>query len=363
MIRQWFEKLMMTFFAPPRLVYVDDFVQTDVGKCVVILAPSDYWAMKVQLDVKNDQEALKYAPALFDFTDEYRYMAQKSEGSTFILLAYSPHVLVAKYPWLSETTLPEVRITFAQWVFGDIRSPVRLKQERCLTLHDELVVEIDRRYVEDTDQVSVDDYLKTFTQRVKNVGLEEFLPQTLTKKTLQMTLFVLMILFFNTVFEIVSTHHQTSLASQSTQELLLLSHLAQTSIERDAVLSSLKQKAAKQLKVREQFFKIRQMPIVAKASSFPPPRASTPPPSGDIILIPGSKPGDPNRLLVGGVSDEANTSRIVNGEGMSELKFDGKNIMVTVDSNEPESLRQLFLKKFKNSNVEVHNHRVEVRIK
>lgn len=365
LIRDRIIAFMATFTPAMRFVYASDSLAKMESKSVVILPPSDYWAMNTTLPVKSEKEALKYAAALFDLGSDYRYEAQKRSDNTFILIAYNPEMILDNRPQLFTEESSELKITFAQWVFGDIQAPIRLNSGRFLTLHDDILIEMDERYVQTHSSVGINEFLNTLQKRVKTLDASTLLPQTLTPRILKTTWFILIILVMNTLYNSVTLDQERRLFSEQYEALLSESHLGSTSIEREAVLNALQQKEQKQLQLREKLFDLKEMPIVAKESSnmsAPMPVSTNLASTDGIVLIPGSKPGEPNRLLVNNQSEHNSTTTIL-GEGVREINYDGKSITALIDAKNPEELKKVFLKRFKNAKVDLYDTHLEVRLK
>lgn len=346
------------------LVYLDDDSYEMINeKAVMVIAPSLYWALRVTLNVKSEKEAVTYAPALFDLGEGYRYEAQKIDTNVFVLIAYDPIVLSQRYPTLFEGSTP-FEITFAQWVFGDINTPIRLKNQKYLALHDGIIMEFEARYLDTSSAIDISEALRQ-KNRYKTIRTQKIISTALSPKTLKMTLLILILLLINISTDAVTTYHSIDVLREKSEALLSENHLCSTSIEREAILNALKQKEIKQRQLRQHCFTLSTFPIKGskKSPSLPPlppvqPSSSL---SEGVVLIPGSKPGEPNRLLVGGGESKPLANQTFSG--LRELSFDGKSTKIVIETLEREKLQKLFRKHFKNCRIEDNQHQLEVRIK
>lgn len=364
------------------LVYADHAVSllTPLDKtAALIFPPSDYWAMHVHLNAKNEKDAAKYGPALLDLDGSYRYEAQKVGENSYVLLAYEPDVLLQKllsYPDLSMIDT----FTFAQWVFDKETHPIHLNDKKYLTILDSIVIEIDQSYLEKSACVEIHDVLSHPKAFFKTLPLEGLVTSEITAKTLRKTLVILCILFGNFTALAYLSHQESSQAAERMREMLTTANLPETSMERDAILASLKIKEKKQLDLRHQCYKISSLPIDVKppmADTVPKPSApslpSLPPVLGSsanaasngIVLIPGSNPGEQNRLLVEKTSSPANND-LSAGDGIEELVYDGHAINIIINTSDAatkEKLKSELAKQFKNAQLSDHNRQVEVHLK
>ena len=336
---------------------------------VLVLPPNDYWAQRVKLNVKTEQEAIKYGPALFDVGDEYGFQAQKSGENHYVIVAYSKTLLSQKLRDNPALSIAK-KLTFAQWVFADETKPIRLNSKKYLTVVDGIVIEMDSAYLKSDSSVTIDEVLTHDHPFIKTLSLDVLLPTQIMPKTLKMTLAILVLLLANLITQIIMDRQLANEASETMQTLQESSHLSGVSIEREAILNSLKQKEEKQLRLRQQCYLLSTLPLkVAKAVAAPAaaaaPLAVNPVSTEGVVLIPGSKPGDPNRLLVGDSVNAANTAAI-GAAGIQELFYDGNSLKVRIDvldADNGESVKSEVIKRFKSARVELREHQVEVRLK
>ncbi|MFH0709112.1 MAG: hypothetical protein V2A75_02805 [Pseudomonadota bacterium] len=351
------------------LVYADTLSLEPISKeTVLVLSPNDYWALAVNLNAKSAKEAVKYAPALFDLSDQYRYEAQKIEENNYILIAYNPDEISQKLLSLPHFSLIQ-KVTFAQWVFAQEPQPIHLPNGKYLTTIERILVELDASYINAPSFVELDEALAHSRPFLKTVSIEGFIPAALTQKTLKTTLFILLILLGNLGTQALFSYQESTKLSEKMTEILKASNLPETSLEREAILSTLKSKETKQLHVRKVCKEVSDLPVEAKSITPPPtaPLISTAPSSSPegIILIPGSKPGEANRLLV---ENNSSAAEIISfhGEGIQELHYDGNTINFTIDtrdSSAAEKLKNEITKHFKQAQINSRNTQLEVRLK
>lgn len=351
------------------LIYADSLPAEFPQNSVVILPPSDYWALRATLNVNSENEAAKYGPALFDLSGPYRYEAQKVGKNSYILIAYNKEELSRKL--LSLPVLSTIdKLTFAQWVFADGPSPVHVENRKYLTMLDGIVIEMDAAYVRKNQSIELSEALARPRFFLKTIPVTVLVDSPITAKTLKTTLMILLILFGNLVADIYLTARSAEHLSEKSEAIRNEFKLPETSIEREAILGSLRQKETKQLELRHHCKLISDLAIEAKSipsPTAPPPvmPAATNVSAEGIVLIPGSKPGEPNRLLVGNSSNAADTTAF-HGSGIRELTYDGNTLKLVIDASDSKSIENLqneISKRFKKARYDVRDTQLEVRIR
>jgi len=343
------------------LVYVDD-VSGEIGAdTLVVLSPKEYWVMEAKLNVSSEKEAVKYAPALFDIGGNYLYQAKKTAENSYILIAYNPKEVedkIRKNPIMSHVR----NVTFSQWVFADCDKPVRLNTNRYLAVVDGIVLEMEASYISEHGSIPLAEALRSSHQSYKSVSLSSLISDTITPKTFKTSLFVLLLLSGNFMLQAFNDHFTINEANTKIETLLGSSHLSATSIEREMLLRSLREKEEKQLGLRRKCYTLSTLEVPLDKAASPAPATLSG--SEGIVLIPGSKPGEANRLLIDGKTD---TTSVAGGmTGFSELLYDGKTLKITLDAADDkraDEIKSMMLKKFKHSRINEQNHKIEVRIK
>lgn len=349
------------------MVYISDIDTPLESSTILILPPSDYWAIATTLNVKTPKEALAYAPALFELDESHRYDARKIGENRFVLIAYDPVHLAEKFKAL--TLPPSIKeFTFAQWVFADAPEAIRLKNGKVLASVEEIVVEIDPAYLRGSSSLSIHDALSTPKPIAQSIPIESLLPTEVTSKTAKATLLVIIIAWLNllSIF-IINTQDSARLDAAKTQ-LLQQFNLSETSFEREAALNALKNKEAAQRTLRDHIRRIGTVSIYAESMPASTPSPLSPPPSisEGIVLIPGSKPGEANRLLVEGKPSVASTEPIRYAQGIQELTYDGKMVKILINTKDAKAtslLKSEFQKRFKTAKYTERDQQLEVRIK
>ncbi|MBD3806459.1 hypothetical protein [Sulfuricurvum sp.] len=331
---------------------------------IVVLTPEDYWAKRTELNVSTEKEAARYGYSLFDFDEEFVCYARNVGGRTYDIIAFHPNKIIEKYPELFlEGTSHSV--TFAQWVFADLDHPIQLQNGKYLSLHEGIVFEIDGHYVDTTHTMNIEEIENRSYHRLKTVLMDAIIPSNLTTKTVKTTLFVLILLSASLVIEGYRWHMASEEIRQEMERLSSSSGLQGVATERKAILDTLKHKEAKQLKLRDRCYALRDIPLNPIISDPIPNTPSVEPlanPQSGVVLIPGSKPGEPNRLLVNGIQNTPTSSVRVN-EGIREIVYDGKQMLISIESTDLINLKRGLVKTFRNSRIEEQNGRLEVRLK
>lgn len=355
------------FCRPEPLVYIDSLSETAIeNEAVLVLSPNNYWTLRAELNVKSEKEAASYGAALFDLDESYRYEAQRVEKNRYILIAYNPSELSLRLN-ASPSAATIKKMTFAQWVFTDRTLPIHLPNGKYLTTLDGIVIEMDGSYLNTNRSVELDAALTYSRTYLRTVPLERLASSELSSKTLRNTLIILLIFLGNLAAITVSSYQESLRLRDKIDDILSLSKLPETSIERGAILEALKNKEKKQLRMRQICKEISDLPVegrsIAPVSLPNLPPVITPSPEG-IVLIPGSQPGEPNRLLVENTSSAPAVS--LHGEGIRELNYDGNAINLIIDArdaNERDALKEKIAARFKHAQINEHDTQIEVRIK
>lgn len=331
---------------------------------IVVLTPEDYWAKRTELNVSTENEAARYGYSLFDFDEEFVCYARNAGGRTYDIIAFHPNKIIEKYPklFVEVTSHP---VTFAQWVFADLDRPIQLQNGKYLSLHEGIVFEIDGHYVDTTHAMNIEEIENRSYRHLKTVSMDAIIPSNLTTKTVKTTLFVLILLSANLLIEGYRWHMASEEIQQEMERLSSSSGLQGVAMERKAILDTLKHKEAKQLKLRERCYALRDIPLNPVISDPIPSAPSAEPlanPQRGVVLIPGSKPGEPNRLLVNGAQNTQTSSTSVN-EGIQEIVYDGKQLLISIESTDPVTLKRGLVKTYRNSRIEEQNGHLEVRLK
>jgi hypothetical protein len=355
--------------SPTILVYTDELPENIPNNSVMILPPCDYWAIQAVLNVKTAKEAATFGPALFDLGDEYQYTAQKTGKNSYSLIAYNPSDISLKLQSLSNGAVIK-KFTFAQWVFAQEEHPIRLNNGKVLTTVEEVVIEIDSDYLHINGAIPIADALAKPRFFIQSIPLEQLSSPTITPKTVKKTLFILILILGNLIVNTVLNYQEMGKLESRKEEILAHDKLPETSFERDALTSTLQKKEAAQLRLREQFLHISDLSIHAKVpptQNAPLPQIpTTTAPIDGVVLIPGSKPGEANQLLVNGATSAPVVSvPVFQSEGIEEIVYDGKNIKLLIsasDDKAKESLKQVIMKPFKKAKISEHGNQLEVWI-
>jgi hypothetical protein len=357
--------LLRSFFCRPLVLKYGDSPTLLSSEAIFILAPSDYWVLRVELQVNTPKEAALYGAGLFELSESHRYEAQKVGKNSYIIIAYDPVALSQKLnasPQLSQIK----KITFAQWVFAEEPSPISLGDGKYLTTLEGIVIEIDASYVQGKGSITLSDALEHPKYFVQTLSRKDLISSAFTSKTLTTTLIILIILLGNLSANALLSYQESCRLQEEMEGILNLSKLPETSLEREAILASLKTKESKQLYFRHQCKKISDIPIETAKSSTLPLIPSLPASSNSssegIVLIPGSSPGEANRLLVDNTSHAASLMR---DTLMQEIRYEGNSITLVFDvrdSSAKEKLKNEVTKRFKKVQINERDTQLEVRL-
>ena len=167
----------------------------------------------------------------------------KNQGEEhYVIVAYNKMQLSQKLqdnPPLSTAK----KVTFAQWIFADETKPIRLKNNKYLTVVDGIVIEMDSAYLNTDASISISEALRARHHSFyKTLSTHLLLPEQIRPKTLKITLAILLILLANLITQIVLDRQLADETGEDNTNPISASHLPETSIEREAILNALKQK-------------------------------------------------------------------------------------------------------------------------
>lgn len=346
---------------PPK--YLSYGKMDEASDRVIVLTPSDYWVRRIDLNVSSEKKAAAYGYSLFDLEEEFVCVARKLSEGSYEILAYQPQRLITRYPELFSTSTRTL-VTFAQWVFDDLKYPIKLKNGKYLSSHEGIIFEMEGDYLDLSDAHEIDEIESKPYFRLKTLSSETMIPSGLSSKTLKLSVVILSFFLINLLVQGYQTRSASAQMQIEMEALRASSTLGGVSMERETIIETLRHKEAKQLKLRERCYALRNVPLQPRTVSIPP-VASVPASAekeGGIVLIPGSKPGEPNRLLIDGKS-ETPAHAIGGFEGFQEIVFDGKTTTFMIETSEPATLKKGLMKTFRNSRIEEHNGHLEVRLK
>lgn len=352
----------LSLFRRPLILAYGDITALLPSEAIYILSPSDYWVMRVELSVKTPKEAELYGPGLFELSDSHRYEAQKVGKNSYIILAYDPAQLSEKLNTLPNLSQVE-KITFAQWVFAEVHTPISLNSSKFLTTVEGIVIEIDAAYVQGDVSITLGEALEHPKLFLKTLLRKELVSCAFTSKTLKTTLIILIILFGNLSATALLDYQESSHLQEEMLQMLKLSKLPETSIQREAILAGLKTKEAKQLYFRHQFKKISDILIdTTKSPTLPLPPTLPSSSEGGIVLIPGSMPNEANRLLV---EKSSYAAPRMSGTLIQEIRYEGTAITLICnvrDSSGKEKLKNEITKRFHKVHINERDAQLEVRL-
>lgn len=332
---------------------------------VTVLTPADYWVRRADLNVSSENEAARFGHSLFDLDEPFVCVARKATDGQYEVIAYNPETLHKRYPELFASSDTR-RVTFAQWAYDDVDHPIRLENGRYLSRHEGILFEMEAGYVASGDSVAIEQVESVPRYGIKTLTSGSMAPTGLSSRTITVTVTVLVLILANLALEAYRLKKNSAEVTARMEASAESSGLQGVSMEREAILDTLRHKEAKQLKLRERCYALRDIPLhpVSAVSTASPATTVQPvtPSSGGVVLIPGSRPGEPNRLLVNG---NVNSPLLSAGaqEGIREISFDGKQTSMVIESSDPDTLKKWLAKHFRNSRIEMRGGRLEMRLK
>ncbi|MCI4406007.1 MAG: hypothetical protein JHC35_01825, partial [Sulfuricurvum sp.] len=146
------------------------------------------------------------------------------------------------------------------------------------------------------------------------------------------------------------------------EQMKIEQHLPATQMELDALASSWEKKESQQMKLRKIVAAFSTLTLENNNTdllSAAPPAVPAPVTNG-IVLVPGSKPGDRNLLLVPGGSNTV--SGTVLGEYVTTLSYENGSVHFKISTPSPqnaEKVRDSVVKSLKTNTVTIKDNSVE----
>jgi hypothetical protein len=330
---------------------------------VMILSPDLYRICVVSLPVATPKKVVRYAPSYFDLSDERtRYGAYQLGEGRYLLSAFDPEPIRVRLEESGVDPMSVERFVLAQEAFGVDLLPLSLKNGSVLALNEGIVVRLPSEYISEPPKYDLEGSLLKLAPCLPGFKAQMYKGGDVTKKTLTITVSLSLIILINLLIQGGYSYREAEKIADEQEQMKIEQHLPATQMELDALASSWEKKESQQMKLRK---------IVAAFSTLTlennntdllsvAPSAVPAPVTNGIVLVPGSKPGDRNLLLVPGNSNTV--SGTVLGEYVTTLSYENGSVHFKISTPSPqnaEKVRDSVAKSLKTNTVTIKENSVE----
>lgn len=328
------------------------------GALTLILASDLYRTAVAQIPVADAADAVRYAGSYFDHIDDTtRLGAFATDDGRYLLTAVTPGDLLASLAAGGVPPASVERLVTAQEAFSAADLPIALPDGSALALVGGTVVRLPASYLSVAPAQTVGEALTHIAPCPTGFAPDFATGEAVAPKTLLLTVVLSVLITASLLIQGFLSRHDARTLSQARPSD---SALPSTRMELDALSAAWEKKEAEQLRLRTMVAAFASLPLDADtASSAPSPAAA---PAQGIVLIPGSRPGDPNRLLVGGDANATAAPLTDPGEYAASLAYENGIItfaIQTKDESRAQELRDRCAKILKTDTVTVKGTSVE----
>lgn len=319
----------------------------------IIISASMYWVKKCSLPVKKCSEAKKLAPSFFDSflpDGEFTYEAFFLSDNTYALIAFDSEE-ICKIIKSSEINFNHISaVYFAQSEFTKLEEPLILVKNRAIIVNEDVVLDIPQAYLSQK-AVGFDIFFPHFYYSNRSFSIELFQDNTPDKKTYYFMFGLMVLILASLATQYAYLADLYNKISTSKEEYLESRKLPNSTIALNSIKVALQKKESTQYSIRNKLRYLQDLNFTAPDE--PQSNKGTATAKGEVILVPGSVPGDKNRLLVGPI--EANL------DGKEHIKTllvkdNQLEIVISLSSDKRAEYIKDFLKKqFKVDSITVKN--------
>jgi len=315
----------------------------------IIISPSLYWIKKASLNVKNRQEALKFAPSLFDFlpNDETYNYEVFGQNDTFIFIAYSSKMITDRIKSLSIQKDKIKNIYFSQTEFLHIPTAIKISSKNVIVTKDDIVFAIPNQLCETTTPLNGYLFSHYFSQY--SYGYDHFEEEHIDDKTMITTwvlMFVALLILFSNWFIF---NKEIQVLDLEKEEIAKKYAISDSLSKIVAIKKSLLKKEEKQLNIRQKVNYILGLNLEETGMND-----VTIPASGSFIA-PGTN--DLIASLSGGLEDKEYIQELDIKNNELTLKLSMKN------DKRAEYIKDYLKQKFKIESIEAKDKIVTAKVK
>lgn len=358
-------RLMNTLqcFGKRRYGYLDRsscYIPQGDGEIFLILSPDLYHISVVSLPVATANEALRYAQAYFDMSDERTiYAAFRLEKGRFLFTACDPETIRIRLEEAQVDPSTVQHFVLSQEAFGSDILPISLNDASALAMSDGVVVQLPINYLSTPVRHGVQDALKNLLPCLSGFTADMHKAGAATRGTLTITAILSALIVFNLFLQGVFSYSEANQMISEQERIKESRNLPATQMELDALAASWEKKEADQIKLRNIMaafgaLSLESNSTVASAPSIP---AAA---QNGIVLVPGSNPSERNLLLIPGSTNKP--EMLSSGESITSLVYEKGLItfkILTPSPDRAEKLRDTVSKTLKTNSVTVKENSVE----
>lgn len=315
----------------------------------IIISPSFYWVKEVSLNVKNKQEALKFAPSLFDFlpnneTYSYEVFAQ---NDTFIFIAYVPKMITDTIKSLSIQKDTIKNIYFAQTEFVGIPYAMKISQKNAIVEKDGIVFAVPNQLCDETTRLN--EYLFSHYFSPYSYSYDHFEEEHIDDKTMITTwalMFITLIILFANWFIL---NKEIKVLDVAKEQIIKDYEIPSSIPKLLAVKKSLQKKEQKQLNIRQKVNYILGLNLEQTGMT------EIVTPSSGAFIAPGTN--DLITSLSNGLEDKEYIQELDIKSNELTLKLSMKN------DKRAEYIKDYLKQKFKIESIEAKDKTVTAKVK
>lgn len=326
---------------------------------VMILSPDLYRISVASLPVSTVKEAVRYAESYFDVSDERtRYGAYLLGEGRFLFTAFDPEPVRIRLEAAGIDPSSVDRFVLAQEAFGDYNLPLLFTDAFALALSEGIVVRLPSHYVHNPINHTMEETLQTLEPCLRGFRVDMHRGEEATKKTLAITVTLCFFVVVNLLIQGGTSYFESARIMDEQAQMKIDKHLPDTQMEMDALAATWEKKESEQIKLRKIVAAFATLKLDSNNTVSTPAVAASP--TNNIVLVPGSKPGERNLLLVPG--DANTTLGRVSGEYVTSLTYENKTILfkiLTPSQERGEKIRDSVAQTLKTNTVTIKDNVVE----
>jgi len=231
------------------------------GKYSVILSPEFYWVKRVTLPVKNERDALKLAPSIYEgFLPEgdFSYEARKVEDA-FIMIAYNKKQISEALDKIFVHKSDIVDVYFAQDALVGVESCLAINDNIALSNIDGTIIQIPRACTNTKE--GIDKVLESAALGKHKVKLSSFDNTLLSSGDLKVIGTIVTLLLVSFLSEYIVYKKGISDLEAQKDALIEKYDLPKTSIQLKSIKKSLEKKFKTQKALRERLFALSKLSL------------------------------------------------------------------------------------------------------
>ncbi len=219
-------------------------------KVIIILSPLHYWTKKISLPVKNEKEAKKIAPSVFDTIlpeGEYKYIVQKCSDDNFLITAYDQNS-IKKFLKQNGIKLSNISDIYTiDQVFNKNGSYDINSHNDILLISDEISSIIPKNFIKEAQALPVNDFILP----QKGLSISFYQEDSLSKKIYTNITIALVILSLFYSIDFFYTLYHLNKLTKKIDTLNTLYKLPPTTFQLNSIMQKIKKRDDRQSRLRD----------------------------------------------------------------------------------------------------------------